>query len=130
MLAYLIGYLGNVLPIPGGVGVLDGGLLGALILYGAHPAVAAAGVLVYHAVALWLPTLLGTAAFLRIRRTIDQPLAPAQPTPARSPRLISSRVRSSAAIRSSTGLGAGSRLGALTVLPLRLSRRMRLRRFS
>jgi uncharacterized protein (TIRG00374 family) len=74
-LAYLIGYLGNVLPVPGGIGVLDGGLLGALVLYGAHPAVAAAGVLVYHAIALWLPTLLGTAAFLRIRRSLDAPLA-------------------------------------------------------
>jgi uncharacterized membrane protein YbhN (UPF0104 family) len=72
-LAYLIGYLGNVLPVPGGIGVLDGGLLGALVLYGAHPATAAAGVLVYHAIALWLPTTLGTTAFLHIRRTIDEP---------------------------------------------------------
>jgi uncharacterized membrane protein YbhN (UPF0104 family) len=72
-LAYLVGYLGNVLPVPGGIGVLDGGLLGALVLYGAHPATAAAGVLIYHAIALWLPTLLGTASFLRIRRTLHEP---------------------------------------------------------
>jgi uncharacterized membrane protein YbhN (UPF0104 family) len=77
-LAYLIGYLGNVLPVPGGIGVLDGGLLGALVLYGAHPAAAAAGVLVYHAIALWLPTTLGTAAFLRIRRTLAEPATPRQ----------------------------------------------------
>ena len=77
-LAYLIGYLGNVLPVPGGIGVLDGGLVGALVLYGAHPATAAAGVLVYHAIALWLPTALGTAAFLRIRRTLDEPPTPRQ----------------------------------------------------
>jgi uncharacterized membrane protein YbhN (UPF0104 family) len=82
-LAYLIGYLGNVLPVPGGIGVLDGGLLGALVLYGAHPASAAAGVLVYHAMALWLPTTLGTAAFLRIRRTLAQPaIAPRSSRPA------------------------------------------------
>jgi len=31
-------------------------------------------VLVYHAIVLWLPTLLGTIAFLRLRRTIHEPL--------------------------------------------------------
>jgi uncharacterized membrane protein YbhN (UPF0104 family) len=80
-LAYLVGYLGNVLPVPGGIGVLDGGLLGALVLYGARPATAAAGVLIYHAIALWLPTLLGTAAFLRIRRRLHGPAA-GRPAPA------------------------------------------------
>jgi uncharacterized membrane protein YbhN (UPF0104 family) len=73
-LAFLIGYLGNVLPVPGGIGALDGGLTGALILYGAAPASAAAAVLVYHAIVLWIPTLLGTIAFLRVRRTFDEPL--------------------------------------------------------
>jgi len=73
-LAFLIGYLGNVLPIPGGIGALDGGLTGALILFGADPASAAAAVLVYHAIVLWVPTLLGTIAFLRLRATIDEPL--------------------------------------------------------
>ena len=34
MLAYLVGYLPNVVPIPGGIGVLDAGLVGALALYG------------------------------------------------------------------------------------------------
>jgi uncharacterized membrane protein YbhN (UPF0104 family) len=82
-LAFLIGYLGNVVPIPGGIGALDGGLTGALILYGAAPASAAAAVLVYHAIVLWVPTLLGTIAFLRLRATIDEPLrlGPARPRP-------------------------------------------------
>ena len=73
-LAFLIGYLGNVVPIPGGIGALDGGLAAALMLYGASPAVAAAAVLAYHAIVLWIPTLLGTIAFARIRRTIHEPL--------------------------------------------------------
>ncbi|HWI71698.1 MAG TPA: lysylphosphatidylglycerol synthase transmembrane domain-containing protein [Baekduia sp.] len=73
-LAFLIGYLGNVLPIPGGIGALDGGLTGALVLYGADPASAAAAVLVYHAIVLWVPTLLGTLAFLRLRPTLAEPL--------------------------------------------------------
>jgi uncharacterized membrane protein YbhN (UPF0104 family) len=73
-LAFLIGYLGNVLPIPGGIGALDGGLTAALILYGFDAAPAAAAVLAYHAIVLWIPTLLGTIAFLRVRRTFDEPL--------------------------------------------------------
>jgi uncharacterized membrane protein YbhN (UPF0104 family) len=73
-LAFLIGYLGNVIPIPGGIGALDGGLTAALILYGADPASAAAAVLVYHAIVLWVPTLLGTLAFLRLRPTLSEPI--------------------------------------------------------
>jgi len=73
-LAFLIGYLGNVIPVPGGIGALDGGLTAALVLYGADPASAAAAVLVYHAIVLWIPTLLGTIAFLRLRPTIHEPI--------------------------------------------------------
>jgi uncharacterized membrane protein YbhN (UPF0104 family) len=67
VLAYNIGYLANALPIPGGIGVLDAGLAGALVLYGASGTDAAAAVLVYHAVALWVPGLGGLLAYLRLR---------------------------------------------------------------
>jgi uncharacterized membrane protein YbhN (UPF0104 family) len=67
VLAYNIGYLANALPIPGGIGVLDAGLTGALALYGISPAHAAAAVLVYHAIALWLPGLGGLLAYVRLR---------------------------------------------------------------
>lgn len=73
-LAFLIGYLGNIVPVPGGIGALDGGLTAALVLYGADPASAAAAVLVYHAIVLWIPTLLGTIAFLRLRPTLSEPV--------------------------------------------------------
>src|SRR4051812_49033645 len=73
-LAFLIGYLGNVIPVPGGIGALDGGLTAALVLYGADPASAAAAGLVYHAIVLWIPTLLGAIAFLRLRPTIHEPI--------------------------------------------------------
>src|SRR3954452_13027721 len=73
-LAFLIGYLRNIVPVPGGIGALDGGLTAALILYGAHPASAAAAVLVYHALVLWIPTVLGAIAFARVRRTLHEPL--------------------------------------------------------
>ena len=34
-LGYLLGYVANVMPIPAGIGVLDGGLTAALVFYGA-----------------------------------------------------------------------------------------------
>jgi uncharacterized membrane protein YbhN (UPF0104 family) len=67
VLAYTIGYIANTLPIPGGIGVLDAGLTGALTLYGVAPAHAAAAALVYHAIALWVPGLGGLIGYLRVR---------------------------------------------------------------
>ncbi len=70
VVGYQIGYLANIVPIPGGLGVLDGGLLGALVLYGVSPARAAAAVVLYHAIALWLPTIGGTIGFVRLRGVV------------------------------------------------------------
>jgi uncharacterized membrane protein YbhN (UPF0104 family) len=78
VLGYQIGYLANVLPIPGGLGVLEGGLLGALLLYGLPAAPTAAAVVLYHAIALWVPTLGGTVGFIRLRRSVSSPGVVAQ----------------------------------------------------
>jgi uncharacterized membrane protein YbhN (UPF0104 family) len=67
VVAYLAGYLPNVLPIPGGIGILDAGLVGALGLYGLPLTHAAAAVLVYHAIAFWIPTLGGMLGYARLR---------------------------------------------------------------
>jgi uncharacterized membrane protein YbhN (UPF0104 family) len=78
VLGYSIGYLANALPVPGGLGVLDAGLVGALLLYGAAPAHAAAAVLVYHAIALWIPAGGGVLAYARLRpRLAPRPAVPA-----------------------------------------------------
>jgi uncharacterized membrane protein YbhN (UPF0104 family) len=42
-------------PVPGGIGVLDGSLVGMLVLYGVAGTVATAATLVYHAISLWVP---------------------------------------------------------------------------
>jgi uncharacterized membrane protein YbhN (UPF0104 family) len=73
VLGYQVGYLANVVPIPGGVGALDAGLVGMLALYGIDPVVAAPAVLAYHAIALWVPTLIGTVAFALLRRQLGRP---------------------------------------------------------
>jgi uncharacterized membrane protein YbhN (UPF0104 family) len=88
LLAYLIGYLANAIPIPGGVGVLEGGLAGALILYHVPAPVALGGVLLYHALALWIPALTGTLGFVLAQRAINAGQAglESERAAARSPR--------------------------------------------
>jgi uncharacterized membrane protein YbhN (UPF0104 family) len=71
VVGYQVGYLANLVPIPGGIGVLEGGLLGALVLYGLPAAPAAAAVVMYHAIALWVPTSTGTVSFVRLRKTVS-----------------------------------------------------------
>ena len=65
VLSYQIGYLANVLPIPGNIGVLEGSFVGMLVLYHVHATTATAAAVVYHAIALWIPALWGTVAFVR-----------------------------------------------------------------
>lgn len=72
VLGYQIGYLANLIPIPGGIGALEGGLLAALLLYGLPAAPTAAAVVLYHAIALWAPTLGGTYGFTRLRHSLTQ----------------------------------------------------------
>lgn len=74
VLAYQIGYLSNFLPIPGGIGVLDGSFVGMFVLYHVNASIAAAATLVYHAISLWVPGTWGTIAFLLLRRSRNQPL--------------------------------------------------------
>jgi uncharacterized membrane protein YbhN (UPF0104 family) len=66
-LAYFIGYLATMIPMPAGLGVLDSGLAGALVLYGFSPAASVGAVLMYHAISIWVPGLGGLAAWLRSR---------------------------------------------------------------
>jgi uncharacterized membrane protein YbhN (UPF0104 family) len=65
--AYFIGYLATMIPIPAGLGVLDSGLAGALVLYGFSPPASVGAVLVYHAISVWIPGLGGLAAWVPAR---------------------------------------------------------------
>jgi uncharacterized membrane protein YbhN (UPF0104 family) len=83
VLAYQIGYVSNFVPIPGGIGVLDGSLVGMFVLYGTSATVATAATVVYHAIALWIPAMWGTAAFVILRRTRSRPITLRPPRQAR-----------------------------------------------
>jgi uncharacterized membrane protein YbhN (UPF0104 family) len=73
IVGYQIGYLANLVPVPGGIGILDGGLVAGLVLYKLPVAPTAAAVILYHAIALWIPTLGGTWGFISLRRMLSGP---------------------------------------------------------
>ena len=76
-MAYLVGMLANSVPIPGGMLAVEGGLVGMLLLFGVRPAShVVVAVVIYRAISLWLPAVIGSLAFLSLRREIGKPLAP------------------------------------------------------
>ncbi len=79
-MAYLVGMLANSIPIPGGFVAVEGGLVGMLLLFGARPASAVlAAVVIYRAISLWIPAMIGSVAFLSLRSEIGKPIVPAVP---------------------------------------------------
>jgi uncharacterized membrane protein YbhN (UPF0104 family) len=81
VMGYLVGSLGAAVPVPAGLGVVEGGLIGALVLYGAPAGPAAGAVLLYRAVSLALPVGLGAPAWAvlpaaRLRRRLAAVSAP------------------------------------------------------
>lgn len=86
VLAYQIAYLSNFIPVPGGIGVLDGSMIGMLVLYGVNGTVAAAATVVYHAISLWVPAVWGTVAFIALQKSKKQPIILRNPTEELRPR--------------------------------------------
>jgi uncharacterized protein (TIRG00374 family) len=70
--AFFVGMLGNLLPMPGGVGGVEGGMIGAFAAFGVDSGLAVVAVLVYRAFTFWLPLLPGVFAYIRLRRTVDE----------------------------------------------------------
>jgi uncharacterized membrane protein YbhN (UPF0104 family) len=72
VMAYFIGMLGNALPLPGGIGGVDGGMIGAFTAFGVSVEISVVAVLAYRGIAFWLPTLPGAIAYLQLRRTVQR----------------------------------------------------------
>jgi uncharacterized protein (TIRG00374 family) len=72
VLAYFVGTLGNLLPLPGGVGGVDGGIIAVLLGFGVAPGLAVLAVLTHRVFAFWLPTVPGGIAYVQLRRTVGR----------------------------------------------------------
>ena len=70
LVAYIIGQLGSLIPIPGGIGGVDGGLIGTLVLYGVDAGDAAVAVIAYRGLLLTIPAALGLPALAVLRRRL------------------------------------------------------------
>ena len=64
--------LGNLLPLPGGIGGVDGGMIGAFAAFNVDTGLAVVAVLAYRAFTFWLPTIPGVIAYLQLRKTVER----------------------------------------------------------
>jgi uncharacterized protein (TIRG00374 family) len=85
VMAYFVGMLGNLLPLPGGVGGVDGGMIGAFVAYDVNYQLALVAVLTYRAFAFYLPTLPGAVAYFQLRKTVARWRAERRATSAVAP---------------------------------------------
>lgn len=72
VMGYFVGTLGSLLPLPGGIGGVEGGMIGAFAAFGVPGASAVVGVLAYRALSFWLPTLPGIAGYLGLRKSVKR----------------------------------------------------------
>jgi uncharacterized protein (TIRG00374 family) len=70
--AFFIGMLGNLLPMPGGVGGVEGGMIGAFAAFDVNSGLAVVAVLVYRAFTFWLPLIPGVITYFKLRRTVEE----------------------------------------------------------
>ena len=64
---YYVGTLGTALPLPGGIGGVEGGMIGAFIGFGVKAPLATIAVLAYRTISYWLPTIPGVIAYFHLR---------------------------------------------------------------
>jgi uncharacterized protein (TIRG00374 family) len=70
VMGYFVGFLGNLLPLPGGIGGVDGGMIGAFAAFGVPLSLVVPAVLAYRVFTFWLPTIPGAIAYFQLRRTV------------------------------------------------------------
>jgi uncharacterized protein (TIRG00374 family) len=92
VMGYYVGTLANTLPLPGGIGGVEGGMIGSFLAFGVNGGLAVLAVLAYRTISYWLPTIPGAIAYLRLRHQVRNSGAPEQttaasPAPTRSPAL-------------------------------------------
>jgi uncharacterized membrane protein YbhN (UPF0104 family) len=76
VLGYMLGQLGNALPLPGGVGGVEPVMLGVLTASGVGAGVGAAAIVCYRAIALGVQATLGAIAVGTLAPEIGTPSSP------------------------------------------------------
>jgi len=76
--AHLIGGLPGS---PGGLGVVEAGLVGVLVFFGVSPSVSLGPVLVYRVIAYWIPAAVGVFAGARAWVARERPIEDGDPDP-------------------------------------------------
>jgi putative heme transporter len=71
-MAYFVGMLGNLLPLPGGLGGVEGGMIGAFAAFGVDFNLAVLAVLTYRGISFWLPSIPGAVAYFQLLRTVNR----------------------------------------------------------
>jgi uncharacterized protein (TIRG00374 family) len=69
IMGYFVGMIANIIPTPGGVGAVEGGMIGTYVAFNVNFGNAAAAVLAYRVFAFLMPTIPGLVAFIRLRKT-------------------------------------------------------------
>jgi len=70
VMGYLVGTFGSLLPLPGGVGGIEAGMIGSFAASGSQVGRAVVGVLACRAISFWLPTIPGIVGYFRLRSAV------------------------------------------------------------
>ena len=84
VLCYFLGAMGNLLPIPGGVGGTEGGMVGAFAASGVDAGFALVAVVAYQLISTYLPALPGLLGYVDLRRRMKTWEAAPEPVTAGS----------------------------------------------
>ncbi len=70
VLGYFLGHIGNLVPVPGGIGGVEGGMVGVFVACGVPLSLAVVATIAYQAISTWLPVAPGLGAYWSLRRRI------------------------------------------------------------
>ncbi len=70
ILGYFLGHIGNFVPVPGGIGGVEGGMVGVFAACGVPLSLAVVGTIAYQVISTWLPVAPGLGAYVSLRRRV------------------------------------------------------------
>jgi uncharacterized protein (TIRG00374 family) len=79
---YFLGQVAQLIPIPGGIGPVEGGMIAAFAASGVPLSLAVVAVLTYQAISTWLPALPGLWGYMRLRQNVAAWRRPSPAPPA------------------------------------------------